>query len=253
MVSGSTAIFAAADIAATVDYYKNVLGFDSSWTWGEPPTFAGVSWGGMNLMFNLQPDLAAKVAGHEHWINADDVDQLYEQHRERGAKIVSPIEDKPWGVREYTVEDPNGYRLRIAGPLVPTKKSSALPDGVRVERRKPTEEEFAAVTAQAFGSASPSGSLERTWQGVVALSAEGKAIGVARIMYDAPGWFSVWDVAVLPDWQGRRVGTAVMQEALAAVRQESPGANVYLFTFKHGFYERLGFEKGPVSMRKPGG
>ena len=38
--------------------------------------------------------------------------------------------------------------------------------------------------------------------------------------------------------------------ASLVVSEESPGAFVYLFTFKHGFYERLGFSKETLSMRK---
>ncbi len=41
----STAIFASAGILATLDDYKGVLGFGSSWTWGEPPTFDSASMG----------------------------------------------------------------------------------------------------------------------------------------------------------------------------------------------------------------
>ncbi|MFO0769047.1 MAG: GNAT family N-acetyltransferase [Nitrospiraceae bacterium] len=70
------------------------------------------------------------------------------------------------------------------------------------------------------------------------------------MMHDAPGWFSIWDVAVVPDWQGQRIGSTMMHEALEMIREASPGAIVHLFTYKHGFYERLGFAKETVSMRR---
>ncbi len=38
---------------------------------------------------------------------------MYQAHRANGARIVSELEDKPWGLREYTIEDPNGYHLRF--------------------------------------------------------------------------------------------------------------------------------------------
>ncbi len=252
MITGSTPIFAAADILATIGYYKDVLGFESSWTWGEPPTFGSVSLGNVSMMFCLQPDLAAKVQGHQHWFKVEDVDDLYEKHQERGAKIVSPIENKPWDVREYVVEDLNGYHLRLAGPpSQPVAKSRAFPEGVQVVCRKPTAEEFAEVAGKIFyQDGIPATILENTWQGVVALSPEGEAVGAARIMWDAPGWFSVWDVAVKPEWQGQRIGEAIMKETLNLVHEASPGAFVYLFTFKQGFYERLGFGQETVSMRK---
>jgi ribosomal protein S18 acetylase RimI-like enzyme len=251
-VTSSTPIFATADIVATLNYYKDVLGFDSTWTWGEPPTFGGASCGGASIMFNLQPDLASRISGHQHWINVDDADSTFADHRARGAEVVESIEDRPWGFREYVLVDPSGYHLRFAGPVsaAPTK-SAVLPEGVQIVRRKPEAQEFARVTCAAFDSQdSHPEVLEVTWNGVVAQSPGGETIGVLRIMHDAPGWFSIWDVAVIPDWQSQRVGSALMEEAMSVVREESPGAFVFLFTTKHKFYERLGFAKESVSMRR---
>jgi ribosomal protein S18 acetylase RimI-like enzyme len=252
VVTSSTPIFACADIETTLAFYKDVLGFTASWTWGDPPTFGSASWGAVTIMFSLQPDLARQVTGHQHWINVEHVDDLHAKHLERGAFIVSPIEDKPWGRREYTVQDPNGYHLRFAGdPAQAVAPSTSFPEGVKIVRRKPTEDEHLRVAASTFYQQGvPEGVLDRTWQGVVALSPSGDAIGTVRIVYDAPGWFSIWDVAVLPEWQGQRIGAAMMKEAIEIVREASPGAWVYLFTYKHAFYERLGFTKESVSMLK---
>ena len=248
----STAIFASSDIEATLAYYKDVLGFESSWTWGDPPVFGSASTGGVTITFNLQPELAAKVRGHQHGVKVEDVDDVYRLHKSRGANIVSEIEDKPWGLREYIVEDLNGYHLRFSGPPASdVPKSNPFPEGVTIERRKPTSEEFTGIAGQAFGYKElPPGLLENTWAGIVARSPDGETIGVLRIMRDAPGWFSIWDVAVVPDWQARRIGSKMMNEALEMIREASPGAIVHLFTFKHGFYERLGFTEGSVSMRR---
>jgi uncharacterized glyoxalase superfamily protein PhnB/GNAT superfamily N-acetyltransferase len=251
-VISSTAIFASSDIEATISYYKNVLGFESSWTWGEPPNFGGASMGGVSLMFCLQPDLAKNVRGHQHWIKVDDADELFQKHKENGAKVVQELENKPWGVREYVVEDLNGYYLRFGGPPVEeVRNSKAFPEGVTISRRKPTNEEFAAVAGTVFDHKEPqSDFMDRTWGGVVAHAPDGEPIGVLRIMCDAPGWFSIWDVAVLPEWQAQRIGSKLMEEAVAMVRETSPGAIVFLFTFKHAFYERLGFSQESVSMRR---
>lgn len=248
----STAIFACSDIEASLAYYKDVLGFESSWTWGEPPTFGSASMGGVTIMFNLQPELAAKVRGHQHGVKVDDVDELYRLHRDKGAHVVAEVEDKPWGLREYIVEDLNGYHLRFGGPpSSEAPKSKPFPEGVTLERRNPTTDEYAGVAGPSFGhKETPPGLLERTWNGVVARSPDGETIGVLRIMWDAPGWFSIWDVAVVPDWQSQRIGSTMMKEALELIREASPGAIVHLFTFKHGFYERLGFTKETVSMRR---
>ena len=40
-----------------------------------------------------------------HWIFAAEIDVIYEELHSRGARIVEPLEKKPWGLRQFTVED----------------------------------------------------------------------------------------------------------------------------------------------------
>jgi ribosomal protein S18 acetylase RimI-like enzyme len=252
MITGSTPILASADVVATLKFYEEVIGFGPSWSWGEPPTFGGCSFGSASLMFIYQPEIAAKVAGHQHQITVENADETYAQHLERGAKIISEIEDKPWGIREYTVEDPSGYHLRISGPIANSKSPSRpFPAGVNLTRRLPTPDEYQTIAGAAFyrDGASPE-YLRCSWNGVVADGPDGEAVGMVRIVNDAPAWFSIWDVAVMPDWQGQGIGLRMMNEALAMIREASPGAWVYLFTYHQAFYEKSGFGKETVTMRK---
>ena len=170
-VISSTAIFASSDIEATLSFYKDVLGFESTWTWGDPPTFGSATLGGVTIMFNLQSELAAKVKGHQHWVKVEEVDDLYRLHRANGATVVQEIEDKPWGAREYVVEDLNGYHLRFASsPVTNAPSSKPFPEGVTIERRMPTPDEYVAVAGQAFSyKVLVPGVLESTWNGLVAL------------------------------------------------------------------------------------
>lgn len=255
-MTAAISIFACSDLEATLNYYRDVLGFKIDWTYGDPPNFGSASCGGVTIMFSQHPELAARSAGQSIWVKVDDADALHAEHRELGAKVVEEIGDRPWGVREYVVEDPNGYRLRIAGP--PSSKappSQPFTEEVAIETRKPTPEEFVRVTTAAFGDDARKGEsadviLDRTWDGVVAVSPNGEVVGLLRIMADAPGWYSVWDVAVAPQWQARRIGSRMMEAALARVGEADPGAFVYLFTMKHGFYERLGFTLQSASLRR---
>lgn len=252
MVSSSAPILVAADVLATITFYSEVLGFDRSWTWGEPPTIGAVNWGAVSIMFSQMDSLVGKIEGHQLWFNVEDVDTLCGRHQQKGAEIVSPIEDKPWGVREYTVRDPNGYHLRFAGHAnyVP-KGTGVFPEGVVIRKHLPTQEDHDHVVSKVFGQApGSSAKLDKTWGGVSAVAPTGETIGTARIMLDSPGWFSIWDVAVLPEWQGKRIGTAMIEAAVELVREASPGAFIFLFTFKDGFYERIGFGKQSVQMRK---
>jgi uncharacterized glyoxalase superfamily protein PhnB len=44
---------------------------------------------------------------------AADIDATYEELRLRGAQIVESLEKKPWGLRQFTVEDLDGNRFYL--------------------------------------------------------------------------------------------------------------------------------------------
>lgn len=46
-------------------------------------------------------------------IEVDDVDQLYNELKQRGIAIKIDIRDEPWGDRHFAIEDPNGIGIDI--------------------------------------------------------------------------------------------------------------------------------------------
>jgi len=117
----SVPVIATSEVRATVDYYSRVLGFKEHFVFGEPPVYAGVERDGVLLYIAHDLRLAALIKSNDlHpdiflWVQ--DVDALFAEHRERGAKIIEDVSDRPWDARQYVVEDPNGYRLKIAEPI----------------------------------------------------------------------------------------------------------------------------------------
>src|ERR1051326_7276416 len=173
MITKSEAIFAVSDVRRTVQFYRDVLGFEHQWFWGDPPTFGGVSWGSVHVMFCLQPQ--NNVEGHQHWFRIEDLDAMFQQHSAAGAQIISPIENKPWGCREYTVRDPNGYHLRFAGPATyerPEGATDSLPTHIRIIPRIATVQEYDALTEAVGWNKEPQKSAEalaHTRVGIVAV------------------------------------------------------------------------------------
>jgi len=47
----------------------------------------------------------------------DDVEAHYTTARAAGATIIAAPEDKPWGLRQYTAEDPEGHRWEFSQHL----------------------------------------------------------------------------------------------------------------------------------------
>ena len=55
--------------------------------------------------------------GVEVSIQVADVDAEYIRARTAGLNIVKPMQDRPWGARDFRVADPDGYFLRVTSPL----------------------------------------------------------------------------------------------------------------------------------------
>jgi GNAT superfamily N-acetyltransferase/uncharacterized glyoxalase superfamily protein PhnB len=246
----SEAILAVSDVGATIRHYRDVLGFADQWTWGDPPDFGGVRWGKVGVMFSLQPDLATRVEGHQHSIFVEGIDALYERHRRHGARIVSPLEAKPWGLREYTVRDINGYYLRFGegGSDRRPPGHELRPVSVAIVERKPTVEEYLILIDAVGWSAlvdrevAPM-ALANALHGVVAVEGD-RVVGTGLVVGDGATFFYLKDIMVLPECQGRGIGTAVVEALMGQIRRTAPSrALVALFTGRSlaGFYERFGF------------
>jgi catechol 2,3-dioxygenase-like lactoylglutathione lyase family enzyme len=101
---------AVSDIPTAVEFYVKKLGFQQAFTWGEPPTFAGVNLGGVQMFLGKGTPTPSSETGAVYFL-VGDADQLYEFHRSNGAEIVEAIDDRQYGIRDYTVRDLYGYYL----------------------------------------------------------------------------------------------------------------------------------------------
>ena len=100
-------ILRVSDMAATVRYYTEVLGFVNA-EWGTEH-FTAVS-RDKALIY-----LCRGAQGHTGtwaWIGVEDVDVLYEEYVQSGARVRHPPRNYPWAL-EIHVEDPDGHVLRF--------------------------------------------------------------------------------------------------------------------------------------------
>ena len=108
-------ILPVSDVLGAVDFYTSKLGFWLAFTWGEPATMAGVNLGNHVQIFLEQG--SPNPNGCSMYFVIDDADKLYDFHRLVGVEILQTPEDKPWGLREYTVRDLHGYVLTFGHRL----------------------------------------------------------------------------------------------------------------------------------------
>jgi catechol 2,3-dioxygenase-like lactoylglutathione lyase family enzyme len=131
----ATAGLSVADLDAALAFYTTKLGFTLAFTWGDPPTFAGVNLGKTPTYLRKgTPD----PKGCMVFYIVGDADQLYEFHRAQGVEIAEPIDDRPYGIRDYVVRDLDGYYLSFghyAYNVGPPIKIERIDVAVRLEKR----------------------------------------------------------------------------------------------------------------------
>ena len=211
-------VLAVNNITETISYWQDILGFSSKWTWGEPPVHGGVSWQKVFVQFSLNPKLATASKGNSIWIRLQHVESLYNFHQNKNAELVAPLEHKPWGMAEYVLREINGYYLHFAGVPADRKKSAAtLPETIQIIRRKPSLNEYRTLASCVGWSPSNDDSIieaiiNAAVFAVVAVdAASDEAVGCALLLGDNASFYYVKDVMVYPQWQSKRVGTAMMQ------------------------------------------
>ena len=123
-------VVATSDVAATVRYFEQTLGFKQQWIWGDPPVYAGIRAGGAMLYVTYDPDLASVIKErHLHpdiflWVN--DIDSIYAQNCTSHAEITEELTACPWGVRQYVVREPNGYLRKVAESVDEKDQAGAM-------------------------------------------------------------------------------------------------------------------------------
>jgi len=106
-----TPILNVKDVAASIDYYVEKLGFHLRWDWGSPPGFACVGRDAIQIFLCRD---AQGAPGTWIAIFVHDVDALYEDYKKSGAIIRQKPTNFPWGAREMNVQDLDGHRLRLS-------------------------------------------------------------------------------------------------------------------------------------------
>jgi ribosomal protein S18 acetylase RimI-like enzyme len=81
---------------------------------------------------------------------------------------------------------------------------------------------------------------------VVFVFSDDKLIGFGRAISDGVYQAGLYDIAVLPDFQGKGIGSLIVENILKAISN----CNVILYaaTGKEKFYEKLGFRKMKTGM-----
>lgn len=115
------------DVEASVSFYKSVLGFDMVTAFPDTGrmSFAIVSRDNMDIMFQQKEDLISEIREFENvplggsftiHIDVRDILMIYEK-AVLSARIVQELHQTPYGTKEFSIKDNNGYIITFSEPL----------------------------------------------------------------------------------------------------------------------------------------
>ena len=108
------------DLDKAIAFYEERLGFTTDFVYDK--FYASVSRDGVPIHLKHAPKLEAERAHRkreEHldvMLGVSGIRELHEELTGRGAPIIKPIEERPWGAIDFYVEDPDGYLLCFSEP-----------------------------------------------------------------------------------------------------------------------------------------
>jgi catechol 2,3-dioxygenase-like lactoylglutathione lyase family enzyme len=103
------------DLGRSVAFYRR-LGFELL---GEQGRFAALAWEGHWLLLEERdrpPAPDAPPQGNVR-VMVPDVDRYWQLATELGLPVLGPIADRWYGLRDFTVLDPDGFGIRFASRL----------------------------------------------------------------------------------------------------------------------------------------
>jgi catechol 2,3-dioxygenase-like lactoylglutathione lyase family enzyme len=97
------------DVPRALAWYRDVLGCRIAWVWDDA-AYGAVYNGDAELFFSRVDGPPPEACCY---VRVPDADALHARCRERGVEIVEPLGSRPWGMREFTIRDLNGHRVRF--------------------------------------------------------------------------------------------------------------------------------------------
>ncbi|HVW30369.1 MAG TPA: VOC family protein [Polyangiaceae bacterium] len=113
------------DVAASIAFYAETLGFHVRAEMGDPVDFAllGRDAVTLSLVRAARPAVADFACCY---LYVSDVEAVLGDCERAGASIVQPLTRHPWGNRDFVLRDPDGHRIAIGQVEAPPEPERAV-------------------------------------------------------------------------------------------------------------------------------
>ena len=108
---GAATVFVVQDVLRSVEHYRDVLGFHTEFTYGQPTFYAGVERDAVAIHFQAASETKRQPGQEAVNIFVTDVDALYHELKARGAGTLNEPKDYPYGMRDFDINDLDGNQL----------------------------------------------------------------------------------------------------------------------------------------------
>ena len=100
------------DVAAGVAYYRDVLGFGINY---RDDSIGVMDRDVVRVLLVARTDRHTGIGSA--YVYVEDADALHAELRSKGARVEGEPVDHPWGLRDFSVLDPEGNRITFGQPL----------------------------------------------------------------------------------------------------------------------------------------
>lgn len=123
-----TPILSVADLPQALAWYETSFGFQRAWTWGDPIHLASVCRGGVELNLG-QRGVVGPAGPSQIYLRVAPIEAFWDLAQASGATIQVPIDDRPYGLRDFSILDASGNRIDFGEPLEgPARRRLAAAD-----------------------------------------------------------------------------------------------------------------------------
>ena len=104
-------VFVVQDVLRSVEHYRDALGFQGEFTYGEPTFYAGVERDSVAIHLQAASETRRQPGHGAISVFVTGVDALYQELKSRGARTLDEPTDRPYGMRNFHINDLDGNQL----------------------------------------------------------------------------------------------------------------------------------------------
>jgi uncharacterized glyoxalase superfamily protein PhnB len=215
-------MFTVKDMMKSIAFYRDTLGFvvESRWPDVDPPMWANLMLGEQSVMIGasmapddpgcaVQVDAATKaylMASHQDYtknkagvgvfvyLKVDDVDAFHDRAVTKGVRNAGKPTSQFYGIRDFWMQDPDGYRLMFYTPI---KMTSCQSCGMPLKDAVPGVTMFCQYCTDEKGQLRP---YEQILEGTIS----GYFMGMQKMARPAAEKAAREHLAKMPAWAHRK-------------------------------------------------